>query len=148
MTVYKYSIFHFQYLPMFSSSRSNSSKSKPYAIRKSGLKEKLIDRQILAVHKAMVEKLITVPELRPNVISIIEERYKNGRLRHGGYLTWICLMENIEDYATFRRGVLEDTPRMNKLRRNTPFVGVLTEEERQQALLQDACGETTIETVF
>lgn len=135
---------------MFSSARNShrNKRSKPYTIRKSGLKEKFVDRQILALHKAMVEKLICVPKLREKVVSIIEERYENGRLRHGAYLTWICLMDNIEDHEMFRQGVLEDTPRMNKLRRQTPFVGVLTEEERQEALLQYACGETTIETVL
>lgn len=107
-----------------------------------------MDRQILALHKAMVEKLIQTPELRERVNSVIEERYENGRLRYGAYLTWSCLMDNIDDHDMFRDGVLEDTPRMNKLRRQSPFVGVLTEEERQEALLQFACGETTIETIF
>lgn len=133
---------------MFATSRNNNKKNRPYSIRKSGLKEKFVDRQILALHKAMVEKLINFPELRKNVISVIEERHENGRLRYGAYLTWSCLMDNIDDHQMFRDGVLEDTPRMNKLRRQTPFVGVLTEEERQEALLKFACGETTIETVF
>lgn len=96
----------------------------------------------------MVEKLIAVPELRHKVIKTIEERYEQGRLRHGAYLTWICLMDNIDDPQTFRNGVLEDTPRMNKLRRQTPFVGVLTEAERQQAIEDDACGQTSIESVI
>ena len=132
----------------FSSNRRNTGKNKPYNVRKSGLKEKFVDRQILALHKAMVEKLISVPELRDKVVNLIEERYQHGRLRHGAYLTWICLMENIEDHDVFRNGVLEDSPRMNKLRRQTPFVGVLTEEERQYALMQFSCGETSIEAVL
>lgn len=133
---------------MFSSSRNKNAASKPYSIRKSGLKEKFVDRQVLALHKAMVEKLIRYPELRKKVIAVIEERYENGRLRHGAYLTWICLMENADDHNLFRNGVLEDTPRMNKLRRQTPFVGVLTESEREDALFKHACGETSIETVL
>ena len=133
---------------MFAHSRKPQKAKKPYALRKSGLKEKFVDRQILAIHKAMVEKLIAVPELRSHVVDTIEDRYKQGRLRHGAYLTWICLMDNIEDHQTFREGVLADTPRMNKLRRQTPFVGVLTEEERQQAVDDDACGNTSIETIF
>lgn len=133
---------------MFASSRNAKRKEKPYSIRKSGLKEKFVDRQILAIHKVMVEKLIAVPELRHKVIKTIEERYEQGRLRHGAYLTWICLMDNIDDHQTFRNGVLEDTPRMNKLRRQTPFVGVLTEAERQQAIEDDACGQTSIESVI
>lgn len=133
---------------MFATSRNAKKSQKPYSIRKSGLKEKFVDRQILAIHRVMVEKLIAVPELRHKVIKTIEERYEQGRLRHGAYLTWICLMDNIDDHQTFRNGVLEDSPRMNKLRRQTPFVGVLTEAERQQAIEDDACGETSIESVL
>lgn len=133
---------------MFSDHHSRSRKNKPYNIRKSGLKEKFIYRQILVLHRAMAEKLITHPELRAGVINVIESRYELGRLRHGAYLTWICLMDNIDDHQTFRNGVLEDTPRMNKLRRQTPFVGILTEDERQQALMSEACGTTSIETTF
>lgn len=133
---------------MFAASRNHKKTDKPYSVGKSGLKEKFVDRQILAIHKVMVEKLIKHPELRKQVVQTIEERYQQGRLRHGAYLTWICLMDNIEDHDRFRAGVLEDTPRMNKLRRQTPFVGVLTEAERQRAIEDDACGNTSIETVF
>lgn len=95
-----------------------------------------IDKQILALHQAMVKKLIAKPELRQHVIDTIESRYANGQLRHGGYLVWSCLMECIDDTPdSFIEGVLADTPQMRKLRRRTPFVNVLTEQEREQALL-------------
>lgn len=121
---------------------------KPYNLRKSGLKEKFIDRQILAIHKAIVVKLLKQPELHQQVFDKIEERRENGKLRHGGYLTWYCLMENIHDHKMFADGVLEDSPKMRKLRRSSPFVGILTESEREQALRNDACGDTSIETLF
>lgn len=121
---------------------------RPYHSRRSGLKEKFIDRQILAIHKAIVVKLLQHPELHQQVFDKIEARREAGKLRHGGYLTWYCLMENIGDKKLFAEGVLEDSPKMRKLRRSSPFVGILTEEERQQALSEDACGDTSIETLL
>lgn len=125
-----------------------SNKDKGYRLRKSGLKEKFIDRQILAIHRAIVEKLIISPHLHQGVFDTIEARKKEGRLGYGAYLTWFCLMEDIDNHDAFRKGVLEDSPRMNKLRRRTPFVGILTEEERQQALDNNACGNTSIDTIY
>lgn len=128
--------------------RRRNTTNKPYNIRKSGLKEKFIDRQILAIHKAIVEKLIISPELVIKSIERVEHLYQEGRMRHGTYLTWFCLLENIDEHAEFRKGVLEDSPRMNKLRRQTPLVGILTEDERTEALHKFACGETTLETML
>ncbi|MFQ3197026.1 MAG: hypothetical protein ACI8R9_000426 [Paraglaciecola sp.] len=93
-----------------------------------------IDRQILVLHQAMAEKVLACPHLQTQVIAIIEQRYANGQLRHGGYLLWSCLLENIDDKQAFLAGVLADTPQMQKLRRRTPFIGILTENERQAAL--------------
>lgn len=93
-----------------------------------------IDRQILVLHQAMVAKVLAFPELQAKVVATIETRYANGQLRHGGYLLWSCLLENIEDEQAFLAGVLADTPQMQKLRRRTPFIGILTEDERQAAL--------------
>ncbi|WP_158769467.1 hypothetical protein [Paraglaciecola sp. L1A13] len=98
-----------------------------------------IDRQILVLHKAMANKLVTHRELRQQVIDTLESRYTNGQLRHGGYLIWTCLMEYIDDEPdVFIQGVLADTPQMRKLRRRTPFVNLLTEEERMAALNETA----------
>lgn len=100
----------------------------------SSAKYENIDRQISAIHTAMAHKLIAQPELRLQVIQTIENRYANGQLRHGGYLMWICLMENIDDHQGFLDAVLADTPQMKKLRRRTPFINVLSEQERLEAL--------------
>lgn len=110
--------------------------------RKPSLRHENIDRQIWLLHQAMAEKLIAQPHLRRQVIDKIEQRYQMGKLRHGPYLTWSSLMENIDDEALFKRTLLDDTPYMRKLRRKTPLVGVLTEQERQDVLMQFACGET------
>jgi len=93
-----------------------------------------IDRQILVLHQAMAEKVLVCPQLQTEVIATIERRYANGQLRHGGYLLWSCLLENIDDKQAFLAGVLADTPQMQKLRRRTPFIGILSEDERQAAL--------------
>lgn len=119
-----------------------------YQIRKTSVKDEFIDKQILAIHAAMVEKLLRHPELHQHVFDTLEQRLEAGKLRYGGYMTWFSLMDNIEDAALFRNGVLEDSPRMKKLRRSTPFVGILTEEERQAALNQTACGDTSIDTIL
>ena len=109
--------------------------------RKPSLRHENIDRQIWLLHKAMADKLIAHPHLRQQVVDKIEQRYQMGKLRHGPYLTWSSLMENIDDEALFRQTLLDNTPYMRKLRRKTPLVGVLTEQERQEVLMQFACGE-------
>ena len=55
-----------------------------------------IDRQILALHKAMAAKIVAHPELIPDIMQTIEQRYAQGQMRHGAYLTWSCLMEKYQ----------------------------------------------------
>ena len=93
-----------------------------------------IDRQILALHHAMAVKLLKHPELVPAIIDTIEQRYALGQMHHGTYLTWSCIMENINDHETFINDLLEDSAAMRKLRRQSPLVGVLNEDERQAIL--------------
>ncbi|WP_088330712.1 hypothetical protein [Lacimicrobium sp. SS2-24] len=122
---------------------------RPYQIRKSGIKDKNIDRQILVLHKAMLDKLVKQPALLEQVISTLEQRKQSGRLRHGAYLTWYCALEQIDrDPALMYRTLLEDSPRMRKLRRSTPLVGILNETERQQALAESACGILDIDALL
>jgi len=54
----------------------------------------------------------------------------------------------VDSPEIFLAALLEDTPKLRKWRRRTPFVGVLTEEERQHALSQNAVGEISIETLY
>lgn len=93
-----------------------------------------IDRQIAALHYAMGRKLLSDPVLVEKTKNKIEERYQNGYLRHGAYLTWISLIEHIDQPDKFFQGLMEDTPRMKKLRRKTPLVGILNEKERQEVI--------------
>ena len=111
--------------------------SKPSRSRANSLHYDNVDLQILLLHQAMAKKLIAHPHLRTTVIETIEQRYASGQLRHGGYLIWSCLMEDIDDHQAFLLGVLAQTPQMQKLRRRTPFVGILSEEERRIALVEE-----------
>ncbi|MCV2883815.1 hypothetical protein OE749_03755 [Aestuariibacter sp. AA17] len=112
----------------------------PPRIRHRSIKHENIDRQIRVLHHAMGKKILASPELQQQVIQKIEERYQMGKLRHGHYLTWLTLMEATDDASLFMTTLLDDSPYMRKLRRFTPFVGVLTEEERQRVLMDFACG--------
>ena len=107
-----------------------------------------IDNQVLVLHKAMAEKLINQPQLAQKVSAKIGERYAYGKMHHGAYLTWTAIVESVTQPDVFLNALLEDSPRMRKLRRKSPLVGLLTEEERQHALDAFACGETKIETLF
>ncbi|MBN7820970.1 hypothetical protein [Bowmanella yangjiangensis] len=129
--------------------RSHHKKDRPYQIKKTGIKDENIDRQILILHRAMLDKLCQHPILVENVFSTLESRKEQGRLGHGAYLTWYCALEHLTDAPQqMYEALLEDSPRMRKLRRQTPLVGILTEEERQQALLADALGQTSIQTLL
>ena len=93
-----------------------------------------IDQQIVILHKAMAEKIYQHPALAEQVRATLQQRYDNGTLRYGAFLTWQCILEQISDREAFLAAVLEDSELMRKYRRRTPFVGILTEDERQQAL--------------
>ncbi|WP_448212867.1 hypothetical protein [Colwellia sp. MEBiC06753] len=113
-------------------------RQRRYQIKKRGIKDEYIDKQIWVIHKAMAEKLLAHPELLPSVKQTIQQRKIAGRLSYSAYITWLSIIEIYDDNTLFINAILEDSPRMKRLRRETPFVGVLTEEERQQALTQDA----------
>ena len=75
------------------------------------------------------------------MINKLEERRELGRLTYSAYIHWVSVLENISDKSHFVQGIAEDTPTLRKWRRATPFVGILTETERQAALTANAMGE-------
>jgi hypothetical protein len=93
-----------------------------------------IDKQILCLHEAMAEKLITNHGYIPQVLETISSRYESGKMAYGGYLFWTSLMEYIDQPEIFLQTLLENSATIQKYRRQTPFVGILTEAERQAAL--------------
>lgn len=125
-------------------SRQSKKKRRPYQVKKTGIKDENIDRQILVIHMAIANKLLVDNQgdkaLVNAVLERLEQRREEGRMGYGEYLTWLSAMELIERKPDFVAAICEDTPRMRKFRRRTPFVGVLTEQERQAALDADSLG--------
>jgi hypothetical protein len=112
--------------------------------RTGNMKQSFIDQQIVILHKAMAEKLYAQPALIEQVKVTLQQRFENGTLRYGAFLTWQCILEQISDRDAFLSAVLEDSELMRKYRRKTPFVGILTEQERQQALDVDSIGPVEV----
>ena len=126
--------------------RQQNKRKRNYAVKRTGIKDENIDRQITVIHKAIGLKLLAFhsrgdKSLLAQVQNTMEQRRDEGRMGYGEYLTWLSLLEIIDQDEAFLAGLIEDTPRMRKLRRRTPFVGILSEDERQSALDADAIGE-------
>ncbi|NTS78635.1 hypothetical protein HR060_17465 [Catenovulum sp. SM1970] len=119
-------------------------RQRNYRVKKGSILDENIDRQIIAIHRAIAEKIWQQPVLAMQVRDKLEERYELGKIRYGAYLHWLSLLENLQaervNKETFIFGLCEDSPTMRKWRRVTPFVGILTEQERQAALDADAAG--------
>lgn len=134
-------------------SRQSQKKNRPYRVKKAGIKDENIDRQILVLHQAMALKLIADHKAKGELVRQVQlqldERRDEGRIGYGEYLTWSSALSIIEDEKSFIGAVCEDTQRMRKFRRRTPFVGVLTEQERQAALEADSLGTLSdLSTLF
>lgn len=129
----------------------NRGKNKPHGAsrsRKHGIKDHNIDRQILALHQAIGRKILQQPELVEQVKKTLEDRLASGKYHYGAYITWHSILDMINEPGTFYDSLTDLSPKMCQLRRKTPFVGVLTEEERQAALNNAACGTVSIETLL
>lgn len=115
---------------------------------KSALKTNNADRQITALHRAMGEKLLKYPDMSEEVRKTLQMRYDNKLISYGAYVTWLSLLDLLNDKEAFMAGLLEDSPQMRSLRRATALVGLLSEEERQAVLNKHNCGETTVESML
>ena len=113
-------------------------KSKAYQVKKQSIKDDFVDKQVLAIHQAIVAKVIQHPELISNVLEVLQRRKNQGRMSYGAYITWLSICELVSEPETFQKAILEDSPKMRRFRRETPFVGILTEQEREQALMSNA----------
>lgn len=126
-------------------SRQSNRKNRPYRVKKTGIKEENIDRQITVIHRAIAKKLLAENALGnqhyvDEILANLALRRDEGRMGYGEFLTWWSIMELINEPDVFLKSMIEESPRMRKLRRRTPFVGVLTEAERQAALEENALG--------
>ncbi len=102
-----------------------------------GQSQQVQDLQIWRLHQKIVEKIEQEPSLCQQVQQRLELRLEAGQVRHAEYLYWSCLLLEVHQFNQFRDGVLSMEPRICKYRRRTPFVGILTEQERQQILYGD-----------
>ncbi len=93
-----------------------------------------IDQQIWLLHQAMAEKLIKQPTLALPIRDKLDTWQQQGQIRHGAYLFWSCLLDLLAEPVRFRTELLSMDAQPCKYRRRTPFVGLLTEEERCAAL--------------
>ncbi|WP_017445505.1 hypothetical protein [Gayadomonas joobiniege] len=109
--------------------------------KKFSLTDDNIDRQIQAIHYAIALKLLAEPALVAQVREKIERNKAIGKMRYGAYIHWLSTLDNMFDKDTFIRGMTEFTPQLRKWRRHTPFTGILTEQERSDALDAHACGK-------
>ncbi len=92
------------------------------------------DMQIWRLHQKIVEKIEQDATLCLQVQQCLEPRLAAGQIRHAEYLYWSCLLLEVGQHSQFRDGVLSMEPQVCKYRRRTPFIGILTEHERQQIL--------------
>ena len=120
--------------------RQSKKRNRPYAVKKTGFKDENIDRQIMAIHKKIAHKLLEQPELIEQVKQRLEQQRDDDKIGYGQFITWYSILELANQPDAFIAAMVEDTSKMRRLRRKTPFVGILTEEERQQALSTDATG--------
>ncbi|HEY0924954.1 hypothetical protein [Rheinheimera pacifica] len=95
------------------------------------------DAQILRLHSAMADKLLAEPERLQQVLNTLEQRYQAGLLHHSGYIHWFSILDCINQPELFKAALLDSGERMNKLRRRTVLVGILTEDERQAILMEN-----------
>ncbi|WP_211162707.1 hypothetical protein [Alteromonas ponticola] len=101
----------------------------------------IIDRQILALHEAMVEKVIAEPHLLVGLQANLKRYMETGVISYGSALLWESILSSSADPATFRQLVLSDEQRMAQLRRRTIFSGILSEDEREEVLAKYIASE-------
>ena len=110
--------------------------------RKYGVLDTNIDRQIWVIHAAIVEKLIADTALIEQVKDSIDQKMEEGHPRFKTLRSWRFILEGCRSHEQLREEILEDSDYKRKLRRATPFGGILTEEERVAALEKAAVGPT------
>ncbi|QBY05931.1 hypothetical protein E2K93_16865 [Thalassotalea sp. HSM 43] len=122
------------------SQHNRNKKHRPYQVKKSGIKDEYIDKQIIVLHAAMAHKLLSEPQLLEQVQQTLEQRRETGRIGYGAYITWVSILEMYHQPDVFIKEMTRDDAKMRRLRRKTPFVGILNEHERQQAINAGAIG--------
>jgi len=102
-----------------------------------------IDQQIWLLHQAMAIKLLQQPALADTVRQRLDNWQQQGQIRHGAFLFWSCLLDLLHEPERFCAELLSWELQICKYRRRTPLLGLLSETERQQALMQSIAAATT-----
>lgn len=92
-------------------------------------KDASIDKQVLLVHQEIAKKLRQQPSLIQRVEEKLEQRYADGLIYYGAYISWSSILELQTDMDSLTQQLCEQSKEMNKLRRNSPFVGLLNKSE-------------------
>lgn len=121
--------------------RRKKNRNKPYSIKKTSIKDENIDRQIIAIHQVIANKLLKHLTLAEKIKERLKQQRDDGKIGYREFINWYSILELIDEPAVFINAMTEDTPQMRRLRRKTPFVGILTEQEREEAISLDAIGE-------
>ncbi|TRY29947.1 hypothetical protein [Aliiglaciecola sp. M165] len=96
----------------------------------------IVDANLLAIHKRIAEKLAAEPHLVDLAAEKLEQRFAAGMVYRSVYLNWWGLIEMKNDMPSLIKQLCEDSEMMNKLRRHSPFVGILNEQEREEFFRQ------------
>ena len=115
-------------------------KNRSYKISKRSIKDDYIDKQVWVIHAAIVDKLLSNPEMIEQVKETLENRRETGKIGYGEYITWLSIIEVSDQPDLFKRAILENSGKMKRYRRKTPLVNILTEEEREKAITNGALG--------
>lgn len=91
-----------------------------------------IDQRILLVHQEIANKLLQQPDLIKQVEKKLEQRHADGLIYYGAYISWLAILELQTDMDSFILQLCEQSTEMNKLRRTSPFVGLLSESELEK----------------
>ncbi|NDV90948.1 hypothetical protein GTH32_07005 [Alteromonas sp. 345S023] len=98
------------------------------------LKDTIVNQRSLQLHKAIADKVLASPHLLEKAKDNLEARYNNGLMRYGSYMLWQGILETAGSPETFKQLLLAQDERTASLRKSTIFVGILTEQEREDAL--------------
>jgi hypothetical protein len=93
-----------------------------------------MDRQALALARAIADRIPKDPELIPRAVTYLRRRMEQASARERPELNeWLALLEQ-KSVAQVRSLLLDPGERANRLRQSLPFLEVLTETERREIL--------------
>ncbi len=96
------------------------------ALRKE--QERAINAQIREVHERIAQRIRQQPELISLAREKLQQRYDHKLIRHGSYINWLSILEYEDDIEQLVSMLCEDSFMMDKLRRQSPFVGLDQDE--------------------